>query len=449
MTSEVDNFLLQYPNTLSIDAFIVDLCGNAIGKRHLAPDFHKLFESGSRICASSYLLDARCNSSDPLGLGFSDGDPDAVSLPVPGTLVPVPWASERRAQCLMTLTRPDTHEQVWFEPRVVLERVLSRYSEIGLEPVVAVELEFYLIDKHRDQQGRPQPPVSPHTGIRSNAGQVYGFDVLDEFSTVLKRIQQACDAQGLPTTVASSEYGVGQFEINLLHTDQVLQACDHAAMQRRAIKGACRAEGFDATFMSKPFPDQSGNGLHIHVSLQNEKGNAAFDAAVENSDALLESAVAGLQSTMHEAFAIFSPNLNAFRRFQANQFVPVTRDWGIDNRSVAFRIVDRSNSNRRIEHRVAGAEANPYLVMASVLAGIHHGISMNLKPTAIATGNAGATVDETLPLTPWRAFKCMQNAKILPDYLGADYIEAYTQVKAGEFAAFMGTPFSRELEWYL
>ena len=112
MTSEVDNYLLQHPDTLSIDAFVVDLCGNAIGKRHKVSDLHKLFESGSRFNASSYLLDARGNSDDPLGLGFSDGDPDAVSLPVPGTLVPVTWADEPRAQCLMTLTRPGSHEQV-------------------------------------------------------------------------------------------------------------------------------------------------------------------------------------------------------------------------------------------------------------------------------------------------------------------------------------------------
>ena len=447
--SEAVDYLKFYPDTQTVDAFIVDLCGNSVGKRYPVSDLEKLCDTGSRICAATYLLDARGNSCDPLGLGFSDGDPDAVCRVVPETLVPVPWASEPRAQCLMTLSRVEDGEPIWFEPRVVLERVLSRFSELGLKPVVAVELEFYILDKHRDSEGRPQVPVSPYNGRRSDAGQVYSFDVLDEFGDLFKNIQRACDEQHIPATVCSSEYGVGQFEINLLHTDDVLRACDYACMQRRAVKGVCRAEGMDATFMSKPFVKESGSGMHVHLSLEDAEGAPRLAAGAQGSDELLEQAIAGLQRTMHEAFAIFSPNINAFRRFQPDQFVPVTRDWAIDNRSVAFRIVDQTGAGRRIEHRVAGAEANPYLVMASILAGVHHGISQQLVPTTIAQGNAGARVDETLPFKPWQAIDAMRDSLVLPAYLGKEYIDAYTQVKAGELDAFMAAPFFREYNWYL
>ncbi|MEM7209013.1 MAG: glutamine synthetase family protein [Pseudomonadota bacterium] len=449
MRDEVTEFLKRFPDTKQVDTFIIDLCGNAMGKRFPVTDLPKLYEDGSRICASAYLLDARGNSSDPLGLGFSDGDPDAIMKPVPGTLVPVPWIDEPRAQCLMQLQRPETGDPVWFEPRVILQTVLDKFTALELTPVVAIELEFYLLDRERDDSGLPQLPVSPFSGRRSSAGQVYGFDVLEEFSDVFARIHAACDAQNIPATVASSEYGVGQFELNLKHTNDILRACDWAAMQRRAIKGACRAAGFDATFLSKPFAGESGSGQHIHVSLRDDQGRPVFDPANPTSDDMIRYAVAGMQQTLHEAMLVFAPNLNAFRRFEPDQFVPVTRDWGIDNRSMAFRVVDYDNKNRRIEHRVAGAEANPYLVVAAVLAGIHHGISNRLEPTDMASGNAGAEVDESLPLIIWQAIEIMRSAQVLPQYLSDDYIDAYTRVKQGEFDEFMSAMSAQELDWYL
>lgn len=151
--------------------------------------------------------------------------------------------------------------------------------------------------------------------------------------------------------------------------------------------------------------------------------------------------VAGLQATMAESMAIFAPNINVYRRFKPDEFVPVTRDWGENNRSVAFRLPIGDGQSRRIEHRVAGAEANPYLVIAAVLAGVHHGITNAL--------DAGAAADAGLPLTPWDAFRAMESAEILPGYLGADYPKIYAEVKQAEFDAFMGDAFTREFDWYL
>ena len=228
-------------------------------------------------------------------------------------------------------------------------------------------------------------------------------------------MQEACLAQGIPVTTVISEYGAGQFEINLQHQDNPLVAADHAALLRRAVQATARQIGYDATFMSKPFAGESGNGLHVHLSLVNEAGENVFDSRRDDGETLLGHAVAGLQQTLHEAMAFFAPNLNAYRRFRPDEFTPVTRDWGENNRSVAIRIPPTADSGaRRLEHRVSGAEANPYLVTAAVLAGVHHGITNKLDPGEKHTGNAGAEVDENLPLTLWDALSAITEAEILP-----------------------------------
>ena len=174
-----------------------------------------------------------------------------------------------------------------------------------------------------------------------------------------------------------------------------------------------------------------------------------FDPARSDGETLLGYGVAGLQATMSESMAIFAPNINVYRRFKPDEFVPVTRDWGENNRSVAFRLPIGDGQSRRIEHRVAGAEANPYLVIAAVLAGVHHGITNALDAGEKHSGNAGAAADAGLPLTPWDAFRAMASAEILPGYLGADYPKIYAEVKQAEFDAFMDDAFTREFDWYL
>ncbi|MGI9484046.1 MAG: glutamine synthetase family protein, partial [Hyphomicrobiales bacterium] len=354
-----------------------------------------------------------------------------------------------RAQCLLTLKSPSTGEPVWYEPRILLKKVAGCFEALGLKPVIAVELEFHLIDQARDSDGAPLPPINPRTGARSWHGKVFGLDVLEDFSAPLTAISDACAAQSIPATTALSEYGAGQFEVNLAHVDCPLIAADDAAYLRRAVQFACRQAGYDATFMSKPYPELSGSGMHIHLSLLDKDGANIFDPTVKNGNGAMGNAIAGMQETMGEAMAIFAPNFNSYRRFLPDQFVPVTKDWGANNRSMAFRIPTSDNANRRVEHRVAGAEANPYLVIAAVLAGVHHGLANKLEPTAESSGNAGAEVDETLPLKPWEAFDAFENAQTLGGYFGADFLTAYATVKRAEFDALMAKQFRREYEWYL
>lgn len=459
--TEVAEFLSQYPDVTECDALIFDLCGRAIGKRYPRADMEKLFSDGSYLCAATYLLDARGATSDPLGYGISDGDPDAAAWPLAGRLSPVTWigaagtaeGSVTRAQCVMRLedrgTAGNAGHAIWFEPQAVLERVLARFAELKLRPVVAVELEFYLVDAQPGPNGGPQPPCVPRSGRRLDAADVYGLSVLDDFSAVLSEMTRACSAAKLPVTTALSEYGVGQFELNLRHTTDVLSAAHDAAMMRRIVTEVARAHGFDATFMAKPYANDAGSGLQIHLSVLDEAGRNVFAPNPAEESTALGAAVAGMQATMGEALALMAPNFNSYRRFAPDQFTPVTRDWGIDNRSMAFRIPPSTADNTRIEHRVAGADANPFLVLAAVLAGAHYGITNRLEPTPIATGNVGSPPDPTLPRDLATALEALASAEILPEYLDPKYLEAYGIVKRAELAAFQAEVFRREWDWYL
>ncbi|MEC9265559.1 MAG: glutamine synthetase family protein [Pseudomonadota bacterium] len=447
---EIKRYLQDHPETKYIDGLLFDMCGFALGKRYPIRDAAKLYEDGLTMCAAVTLLDATGNTSDPKGFGVSDGDPDALAFPIPGTLSTVPWAAEPTAQVLMSMRRPGSGDIVPFEPRQVLQRVADRFEELKLTPVVALELEFYLIDLERDAEGGPLPVRSPATGRRMDSKKVYSMDTLDEFSGVLGAITDACAAQGVPASVASTEFAPGQFELNLNHVADPIQAADHACLLRRCVKSVARQHGMDATFLSKPYAEESGSGLHIHISFLDSDGQNIFDESVDSQETRMRHAMAGLQATMGQSMAFFAPNLNAFRRFEPNLFVPVTTDWGYDNRSVAFRIPSGRGPAKRIEHRVAGADANPYLTLACVLAGLHHGLSRELEPVSPPRdGNAGEEVDPALPLTIWRALDALPEAKILKEYLGADYVDIYHTVKSNEFLDLLSAPLPREMQWYL
>jgi glutamine synthetase len=448
MKDEAQRFLEENPGITHLDAMLVDLNGRTYGKRMPRAHITRLYETGTPVCAAMSLVDINGNTADPMGYGFSDGDPDAIVRPIAGTLRPSPWI-EGLAQVLCEPRHAETGEAIWFDPRGVLQGVVAKLAGDGLRPVVACELEFYLVSPQRDEGGRPFPATSPASGRPETAGAVLSLSKLDEFEPVLRDIRSTCEAQGIPASTVISEYGAGQFEVNLEHRDDPLRATDDAVLLRRAICAVARRHGMEATFMSKPFPEQAGSGLHVHASIADASGRNRFDPEMPDADRLLGQAAAGLAATLGEGMALFAPNLNVYRRFTANNFTPVTRDWGFNNRSVAFRVPASPPSARRLEHRAAGAEANPYLVMAAVLAGMHHGISAGLEPAAMASGNAGAQIDDSLPLNLPDGLKALRAAQILPQWLGADYPAIYAAVKEAELDAFQQAISRQEYEWYL
>ncbi len=443
---ELAAYLAGHPETRFLDAVMFDLCGTPIGKRYPVRDAGKVWSGGVAFCAGITTLDALGACWDVNGIGFSDGDPDATSYPVPGTLVPVPWAAEPTAQVMIAPAPPEGEAGWWFDPRTILAGVVARFAELGLTPVVACELEFYLV---RREGGVIVPAEPARPGRVSGAPRVLAFDKLDEWGPVLAEIDAACAAQGVPAGAATAEYGGGQFEVNLGHVADPVLAADHALLLRRIVKGVAERHGLIATFMSKPFGDQSGSGLHIHASLADATGRNVFDETTPDGDRLMGHAIAGLQATTHDAMAIFAPNFNAFRRFAPNQFVPVNTSWGINNRSVSFRIPAGGGPARRIEHRIAGAEANPYLVMAAVLAGLHHGLTYRLTPTPPSTGNAGEEADPAMPLKLWQALDRIEGSTLLAEYLGPRYPAAYAAIKRSEFEAFVADVLPREHDWYI
>ncbi|MFZ1989184.1 MAG: glutamine synthetase family protein [Alphaproteobacteria bacterium] len=443
---EARAFLARFPGVTHVDAIFVDLCGRVRGKRYPIRDLEKLYDSGLQIPLTVYLLDVTGAMSDPMGRGFEDGDPDGHAYPVAGTLVPALWADPPRAQVQMTLT--EARRPAMVEPRNILRHVLQRFAPLGLKPVVAFELEFYLIDRKRGA-GREPLIAADIAGETPVVGNVYEIRELDRFSRVLEAIEAAALAQGVPTSAATSEYSAGQFEINLQHTDDCVVAADHSALLRHIVVSIARAHGLDATFLPKPWIDRAGSGLHVHCSLVDAAGANVFDDGSLQGSPLLRHAIGGLQATMGDAMAIFASNLNAYRRYVPNLFVPVNRHWGVNNRSTGLRVPAGDSAARRIEHRVSGADSNPYLVLAAMLAGMHYGLTNKLDPGPAFVGNASGEVDPTLPLNIDDALRAFQSSALMREYLTGTYVDLYAETKKGELKTFRQVISPQEYDWYL
>ena len=341
-----------------------------------------------------------------------------------------------------------------FEPRNVLRKAVERIRELGLRPVVAFELEFYILDRERLTGGSPQPPISPISGKRMQGTQVYGMAEVDAFAEMIGDMTAACEAQGIETGAITKEYAPGQFEINLNHVDDPLLAADQCIMFKRVVRAIAQNHGVEATFMAKPYLEAAGSGLHLHCSLLNEEGANFFaegegEGATAETSLNLRHAIGGILDLMPDSMGILAPNVNSFRRFEPNIFVPVTRSWAYENRSVALRIPTGSPKARRIEHRIAGADANPYLTLATLLAGIHHGLTSEIDPPPPTEGNAGTAFDDALAFRPRRALERMAESKLLADYLGARFVEAYVDCKLAELDKFEAVISPAEFEWYL
>lgn len=446
--AEFDSFFEAETDLEYLDAVIPDLCGTLRGKRFPIAEAPRLFVHGMPIPHSVYLMDAHGEMTNALGRGFSDGDPDGAAWPLPGTLSRVWAAGPARAQVLMSLCDegglPDAAE-----PRAALERVLERFAEVGLVPVAALELEFYLIDPARGEYHAPQPPLDPRSGRRESAVSVFGLDDLDRYEGFVSALTQAARRQRVPLSAASKEYAAGQFEANLKHQQDARLAADHAIFLKQIVREAARASGFEATFMAKPWLDRVGSGLHIHVSLLDRDGRNVFaDGGPQGSDKLRH-AIGGLQALMPESMALFAPNQNSYRRFQPDMFAPVNRSWGINNRSAGMRIPAGPDESRRIEHRAAGADANPYLALAAVLAGIHYGLVKKLDPGTPAQGNVSRDRDPSLPFTIDEALARLAKSEALAAYLGEETLALYRETKRIEAERLRRMIPPAEYDWYL
>jgi glutamine synthetase len=446
--AEFEALVARHPGLEFVDAVVVDLCGTLRGKRLPICEAHKLFESGLQLPHSIYLMDARGEMTNPFGRGFGDGDPDGTAWPLPDTIRAAWGDGAPRAQMFLTL-RDDAGEPDPAEPISALERVLDSFRDAKLTSVCALELEFYLIDRVRMDGGAPQPPLDPRTGARESTGSVYGLDDLDRFQAFLASLSQAAEREGVPVSATSKEYAPGQFEANLKHQSNARHAADHAVLLQQIVKAAARANGFDATFMAKPYVDRAGSGLHIHLSLLDANGRNVFDNGTAEGSEALRHAIGGLQAAMAESMALFAPSVNSYRRFQPDMFAPVNRRWGVNNRSAGMRVPAGPSDARRVEHRVAGADANAYLALAAVLAGVHHGMENKLDPGPAAVGNVSRDPDLSLPFTIDDALQRLEQATILPTYFGEETLALYRETKRIEAQRVRRSIPPVEYEWYL
>ena len=445
--NELERFLALHPGVKFFDAYVNDLNTVERGKRIDRGGIARVFKSGMPLPGSMFALDIEGGTNEATGLGFDDGDADRPCLPIPGTLVPVPWQTDV-AQLQLRMYDHDG-KRFFGDPRWILEDQLRTFAALGLTPVVAIEYEFYLVDSQRGPDGLPQPPRGPLTGRREYRAQINSMADLNEYSELLAEIDRVCRAQDVPATSSLAEYGPGQYEVNLAHAPDALRVCDEALRFKRIVKSVARAAGCEATFLPKPYRDMAGSGLHVHVSLLDGQGRNLFAAADPQQSVPLRQAIAGTLATLADGMAICAPGPNSFRRFRSEAYVPLHATWSINNRGSAIRVPASDAANLRIEHRLAGADANPYLVVAWVLAGIHHGLTRKLEPPPVTTGNAYEHAGERLPVSWSEVIERFAGSEIANRYFGEKFVKLYATVRRGELQEFASHVTPLEIARYL
>lgn len=423
--------------------FFSDLNGVPRGKYLPRDSLAKASGGGVRMPISSLCVDIW--GTDVPEMAIETGDADGVCLPTDRGLLPVPWTDPPGA-CLPTSMHYDDHSPCPGDPRHALAGIVERYRALNLTPVVAVELEFYLLDV---RNGRPRPPVSPLTGRPLEFDGMHSVDELEHFGAFIEDVYAACETQHVSADTALSEFGVGQFEINLKHVPDALQAADEALLLKRIVRGVARKHNFAVTFMAKPYSGMSGNGCHVHFSVLDENGGNIFDNGAETGTPALRRAVAGLIDSMPDFMTVFAPHMNSYRRMRSESYAPTVPVWGYENRTTALRIPAGDPSAKRIEHRVAGADANPYLTVASVLGAGLHGIRNESTPPAPITGNAYASGTPSIDYGWNESLAVFEQSPLVNDLFDPLLVRMMLALKRQEIQRFSNQITEFELNSYL
>ncbi|MEP4197500.1 MAG: glutamine synthetase family protein [Aliishimia sp.] len=383
----------QHPDIRALRVAASDLNGQPRGKRLPVGGAEKALAGATRFPLSVMNLDIWGDDIENSPLVMESGDRDGVLLPTERGFVPMPWLGTPTALLPIWMHYEDG-TPFQGDPRHALNSVLDRYRARNLTPVVAVELEFFLID---DSGSELRVPRSPRSGKRRIAGEILSMRTLDQFDTFFTELYDACDAMNIPADTAISESGLGQFEVNLMHVNDALKAADDAWLFKMLVKGLARNHGFAATFMAKPYVDYAGNGLHMHFSVLDTDGNNVFDNGTEDGSDTLSHAIAGCMQALGPSTLIFAPHANSYDRLVPGAHAPTSICWAYENRTAAIRVPSGPTASRRIEHRVAGGDVNPYLSIAAVLGAAINGIEDATRPPLPIKGNA---YDQVLPQLP-------------------------------------------------
>lgn len=432
MSTELDQLTdwLKEHEITEVECLISDLTGIARGK--IAPTSKFIAEKGMRLPESVLLQTVTGDYvDDEIYYQLLDpADIDMYCRPDPSAMFLVPWAIEPTAMVIH-----DTFDRmgnpIELSPRNLLKKVLGMYAEHGWMPIVAPEMEFYLTKRSDDPDYPLQAPVG-RSGRPETGRQSFSIDAANEFDPLFEDMYDWCEAQKLDLDTLIHEEGPAQMEINFRH-GEALHLADQIMVFKRTMREAALKHDVAATFMAKPITDQPGSAMHLHQSIRDlQTGRNIFSNDDGSPSELFLNYIGGLQKYIPELLPLFAPNVNSFRRFLPDTSAPVNVEWGEENRTVGLRVPGSSPQNRRIENRLPGADANPYLAIAASLLCGYIGMVEGLRPTQPVSGRAYERRNLRLPLTIESALERLENCKALEKYLGKKFIAGYVAVKRAE-----------------
>ncbi|MDK8872762.1 glutamine synthetase family protein [Paracoccus sp. SSJ] len=422
------DWLHEHPDVKTIRIAAADLNGVARGKRVPARFADKILTEGTKFPFSVLNMDIWGEDVEDSPLVFQAGDPDGLLLPTERGFMPMPWLEAPTGLLPIWMFHLDGRPYEG-DPRQALARVVERYKVAGLTPVVATELEFFLID---DSGGQLRVPPSPRSGKRRTGAETLSLRALDAFDRFFTALYDACEAMDIPADTAISEAAPGQFEINLMHQADPLKAADDAWLFKLLVKGLARRYGFAGSFMAKPYEAWNGSGMHMHFSVLDEQGRNVFDNGGEEGSEVLRHAVAGCLAAMPGSTLLFAPHENSYDRLVPNAHAPTGIGWAYENRTSAIRIPSSGPKARRIEHRVAGGDVNPYLTVAAVLGAALNGIEDKVEPPPPIQGNAYELGLEQLPGSWGAAIDAFETSPQIKRIFPAHLIENFVMTKRQE-----------------
>lgn len=430
-----------------VECLIPDLNGVIRGKVFPANKFLQSERDGSlRIPSSVYSLTVTGEYSDDADESIAMKDPDVVLRPDLETICVAPGYKTPTAFVFADAYHTNG-EPFDIAPRYVLKRVVELYEREGLKPVVAPELEFYLTQINTDPD-LPLAPPAGRSGRSETAPQPYGLEAITEYEDLIETIYEHAEAASLHLDTMIHESGTAQLEINFNHGDPV-HVSDQVLVFKRIVRQVALKHGVYATFMAKPMENQPGSAMHLHASVVDAKSGAnLFGAQDGGNTEMFRFFVGGLQKYLGHATPLFAPNVNSFRRMRPDYSAPINLQWGYDNRSCGLRVPISDQRNRRVENRLPGADANPYLAIAAMLVCGYLGIRDKTEPSDMVEGNAYRW-KRTLPRTLGEGLDRFRDCKPVIELLGPHFCAAFQRIKAHELAAFEGVISSWERDHLL
>lgn len=430
-----------------VECIIPDMNGVQRGKVLPAKKFlGSLKDSTLRIPGSVFTVTINGEYPEDISHIIPEYDPDQIIVPDPATICEAPGYTTPTAYVICDAFA-QSGEPIAIAPRMILKRVLKLYEDKGWRPVVAPEVEFYLVSKNTDPDF-PLVPPSGRSGRPETASQPYGLEALGEFEEIIDHIYDFCEKAGLDIDTMIHESGAAQLEVNFLHGDP-LRLADEVLLFKRIVRQVALEHGVYATFLAKPMSDQPGSAMHIHQSvLDAATGKNIFSLSNGKDSALFRSYIAGLARLLPQVAPMFAPNVNSFRRMRPDSDAPINVQWGSDNRSCGLRIPMSDAKNRRIENRLPGADSNPYLAMAASLVCGYVGMVERMVPPKSVSGSAYNRA-RTLPRTLEAALDRFSHCKPVKALLGEDFFEVFYAIKECELFNYQSVISSWEREHLL